>query len=170
MRRRYVVLLRAISNVGMQSFRDAMTRLGFRDVESYGMSGNLLFTADRPDTATLERRIAAEFGTAAFVRTRPELAKIVADDPYGSTIVFLAKAPTPTRRRAFLHLDFETPRPVLRGRTLFYVYPGTLRGKRTPTRFRARPRCSRHVPFRAGGHATSRANEEQSGLEISLYV
>jgi uncharacterized protein (DUF1697 family) len=135
MRRRYVVLLRAISNVGMQSFREAMTRLGLTDVESYGMSGNLLFTADDADTALLERRIAAEFGTAAFVRTRSELAKIVHQDPYSSTIVFLAHAPAPAARRAFLQLDFETPRPVLRGRTLFYVYPGTLRGKRTPLDF-----------------------------------
>ena len=135
MRRRYVVLLRAISNVGMQAFREAMTRLGFTDVESYGMSGNLLFAADRSDRALLEHRIAAQFGTAAFVRTRAELAKIVAQDPYASIIVFLARVPSPARRRAFLQLDFETPRPVLRGRTLFYVYPGTLRGKRTPLDF-----------------------------------
>jgi hypothetical protein len=46
--------------------------------------------------------------------------------------MFLARAPTAARRRAFLALDFEEPRPVLRGRTLYYVYPARRRGRRSP--------------------------------------
>jgi uncharacterized protein (DUF1697 family) len=130
-----VALLRAISNVGMQSFRDGMEELGFTDVESYGMSGNLLFNADRSDTASLERRIAARLGAAALVRTRPALARIVAQDPFGSSILFLARAPASARRQAFLRLDFEAPRPVLRGKTVYFVYPARLREKRTPLDF-----------------------------------
>ena len=44
----YLVLLRAITNVPMKPFRDAMQDMGFTDVESYGMSGNLLFDATYP--------------------------------------------------------------------------------------------------------------------------
>ncbi len=119
----------------MQSFREGMAELGFTDVESYGMSGNLLFNADRSDPASLEHRIAARLGAPALVRTRVELARIVAQDPFGSSILFLARAPTAARRRAFLRLDFEASRPVLRGRTVFFVYPASLRGKRTPLDF-----------------------------------
>lgn len=132
---RYVALLRAISNVSMQPFRAALEELGFTDVESYGMSGNFLFNATPSDTGLLERVIAKRLGCATFVRTRQEMAKVVAADPFGSAILFLARAPTATRRRRFLDLEFEGPRPVLRGHTLFFVYPARLRGKRTPTDF-----------------------------------
>lgn len=135
MQQRYIALLRAITNVEMKSFRVRMEELGFAHVQSYGTSGNLLFNADQSDRAALERRIAARFGTAAMVRTRRELAEIVAQDPYTSDILFLANAPTPAHRRTFLRLDFETPRPVLRGKTLYFAHPARLRGKRTPFEF-----------------------------------
>src|SRR5688572_2374268 len=82
MHRRYVVLLRAITNVRRQPFRQSMGELGFTDVTSYGASGNLLFSADTSDTASLERRIAAHLGVAAFARARAELARAVAENPF----------------------------------------------------------------------------------------
>jgi hypothetical protein len=132
---RYVALLRAISNVAMQSFRRRMEALGFRDVTSYGMSGNLLFEAASSDLSSLERRISGELGTAALVWTRPNLARVLARDPLGSSVLFLKRPPTAARRRAFGRLDFEAPRPVLRGRAVFFVYPARLRGRRTPFDF-----------------------------------
>src|SRR5688572_18398314 len=136
MHRRYVALLRAITNVGMQPFREALEELGFTDVASYGMSGNLIFTTDRSDRATLERRIAARLGAATFVRTRAELERVVGQDPFrgqpGASVMFLARPPTAARRRALLRLDFAASRPVLHGSTLFFVHPARLRGKRTP--------------------------------------
>jgi uncharacterized protein (DUF1697 family) len=131
----YVALLRAISNVGMQPFRQGMEELGFTAVESYGMSGNFLFRADRAGPAAHERRITAKFGTIAVVRTRPELARIMAHDPFGSSLLFLARAPTTTRRQAFHRLDFEVPRPILQGKTVYFVYPARRRGQRTPFDF-----------------------------------
>jgi uncharacterized protein (DUF1697 family) len=131
-RRRYVALLRAISNVRMGPFRDALRELGFIDVESYGTSGNLMFTTDHLDTAVLERRIGARLDVTVLVRTRSELARVVAEDPFGSSVLFLSRPPTAARRRAFAELDFEPPRPFLRGRTAFFVYPVRLRGKRSP--------------------------------------
>ena len=116
----------------MKPFRDAMQEMGFAGVETYGMSGNLLFDAATNDARMLERRIAERFGTDAFVRTRPAMARVVARDPLDAIVMFLEHAPTAANRRAFLGLEFEDPRPVLRGRTLYFSYPVRLRGRRTP--------------------------------------
>ncbi len=132
MQRRYVAFLRAITNVGMQPFRNGLEELGFSNVESYGASGNLLFDADASDTASLERRIAARLDAVTMVRTRRDLARIVAQDPFGSTIMFLARAPAAARCRALLNLPFDDPSPVLYGKHVFLVFPARLRGKRTP--------------------------------------
>jgi Protein of unknown function (DUF1697) len=134
-RRCYVVLLRAISNVKMQPFREALADLGFKDVESFGMSGNFFFRAGCLDKSTLERRIEARLGVTAFVRTHSELARIVTEDPVGSSVLILSRPPTAARRRAFARLDFAPPRPVLRGSTVYFVHPARLRGKRVPFDF-----------------------------------
>ena len=130
--RRFVALLRAITNVPMKPFRDAMHEMGFADVQSYGMSGNLLFEASTTDAGALERRIARRFGTDAFVRTRAEMARAVAKDPLKAIVMFLERPPSAARRRAFLELEFQEPRPVLSGRTLYFSYPLLLHGRRTP--------------------------------------
>jgi uncharacterized protein (DUF1697 family) len=127
---RLVALLRAISNVPMQPYRERMEALGFTDVGSVGMSGNLLFSARRLDPGVLERRISAALGTVAL-RSRREMAAIVAHDPFASGIFFMAQPPTAERRR-FMQMDLDAPRPILRGRTVYFVYPVRLRGKRSP--------------------------------------
>lgn len=131
-RPRYVVLLRALANMPMKPFRDALEELGFTDVASYATSGNLLFNARARDPAALERRIATRLGTAAFVRTRTEMARVVTQDPLGAIIMFLARAPAAAKRRAFLDLDFQEPHPIIRGRTVYFSVPLLLRGRRTP--------------------------------------
>jgi uncharacterized protein (DUF1697 family) len=135
MERQYVALLRAISNVRMEPFREAMEALGFTDVASYGMSGNFLFNAGGSDTEAMERCTAERFNTAAFVRNREEMATIVAEDPFNSTVMFLARAPGIVQRTAFLDLEFETPTPVLRATTVYFVHPARLVGKRSPFDF-----------------------------------
>jgi uncharacterized protein (DUF1697 family) len=131
-RPRHVALLRAITNVPMKPFRRALEELGFTDVESYATSGNVLFNARASDPAALERRIAGRVGTAAFVRTRTEMARVVAQDPLGAMVMFLAHPPAAAKRHAFLDLDFQEPHPVLRGRTVYISFPLLLRGRRTP--------------------------------------
>jgi hypothetical protein len=115
----------------MGPFRDGMEDLGFTDVQSYGTTGNLLFNASATDLRALERRVAAHFDTDAFVRTRSEMARVVTKDPLGAIVMFLGRPPSAARRRAFLELDFQEPRPVLRGRTLYFSYPLLVRGRRT---------------------------------------
>jgi uncharacterized protein (DUF1697 family) len=129
---RYVALLRGITNMRMKPFRDAMEELGYTDVESFATSGNLLFKARGGNPASLERRIAARFHAAAFVRTRTEMARVIAHDPLGAMVMFLARPPAAARKRAFLDLDFQGQQPVLRGRPLYFSFPLLLRGKRTP--------------------------------------
>ena len=131
MKKRYVALLRAISNLSMKPFREQMEELGFTDVESYGMSGNLLFNTKRAKVAALERIISEQFGTPAMVRTSSQVSKVIANDPFGSSILFLTRSSTASKRNQFLQLDFESPRPVLRGTTVYFVHPALLRGKRT---------------------------------------
>jgi uncharacterized protein (DUF1697 family) len=130
MKKRFVALLRAISNVSMKPFREKMEDLGFTDVESYGMSGNLLFNTKRMDVSTLERLISEQFGTPAMVRTSSQLTKVVANDPFGSGILFLTRSPTAAKRRRLLQLDFDSPRPVIEGKTVYFVHPARLKGKR----------------------------------------
>jgi uncharacterized protein (DUF1697 family) len=99
------------------------------------MSGNLLFTASQTAISTLEERIAGRFRTDAFVRTAAAVAKIVANDPFGGAILFLAKPPALAHREEFKQLDFEGRRPVLRGATVYFHYPTRLSGRKTPFDF-----------------------------------
>jgi hypothetical protein len=91
-----------------------------------------LFEATDGDTRTLERKIGTRFGTDAFVRTHAEMKRAVSQDPLAGIVMFLDRPPPAARRRAFLGLDVQNPRPVLRGRTLYFSYPLLLRGRRTP--------------------------------------
>jgi hypothetical protein len=115
-----------------EALSPCLGELGFTDVESYATSGNLLFNARSSDPAALERRIAARVGTAVFVRTPTEMARVVAQDPLGAMVMFLAHPPAAAKRHGFLDLDFQEPHPVLRGRTVFFSFPLLLRGRRTP--------------------------------------
>jgi uncharacterized protein (DUF1697 family) len=109
-----------------------MQEMGFTGVESYGMSGNLLFDTTTTHTRALEERIAERFGTDAFVRTRTEMAWVVARDPLDAIVMFLERPPTAAMKRVFAELDIRDPRPLLTGRTLYFSYPLLLRDRRTP--------------------------------------
>jgi uncharacterized protein (DUF1697 family) len=132
---RYVALLRAISNVSMAPFRAGMEALGYAEVASFGMSGNLIFTAEGgADGAVMEERIGRRLGAVAIVRSAGDMARAAKLDRFPearwSTAIFLARAPTPAERERFLALDFAAPKPVLQGREAFYAFPLTLAGKK----------------------------------------
>lgn len=63
----YVALLRGI-NVGgkntvpMQRLRQMFEKLGFKDAKTYINSGNVIFSADKPDALTIEAAFKKEFG------------------------------------------------------------------------------------------------------------
>jgi uncharacterized protein (DUF1697 family) len=104
----YAALLRGINlgpsnKIAMPALRALAVELGYEHVATYINSGNLTFTSTKK-AATLERELAAaikaEFGFSidVAVRTKAQLAKAVAGNPYPDgepskvTVAFLTKA------------------------------------------------------------------------------
>jgi uncharacterized protein (DUF1697 family) len=87
---RQVALLRGI-NVGgnkkvpMATLREVFDGLGYTDVRTYVNSGNVVFDGPKATAKKIEQAIEAQFGfdVAVVLRTRDELAQVVADDPFG---------------------------------------------------------------------------------------
>lgn len=120
---RYATFLRAI-NVGgrtvtMDVLRGIFNNLGFKNVQTYIQSGNVIFETAENETAALESRIAArlesELGYAvpAFIRTGPELAAIAQNWPFDQVktadhvlyVSFLQGPPEPSAARAVADLE-----------------------------------------------------------------
>jgi len=121
-----VALLRSI-NVGgrnrlpMADLRDLVASLGFGDVQTYLQSGNVVFTATDPAAgvgAALEDGIRARMGleVPVIVRTAPQLARLVAANPYAGIgadpktvhVTFLARAPDAAHRAELARLAAES--------------------------------------------------------------
>ena len=106
---RHIALLRGI-NVGghkkvpMADLRAALEDAGFEDVKTYVQSGNVALTAKERSPGKVGRKVEAAiekafgFDVAVVVRSRDEIAALVADDPLGDVatnptyrvVVFLA--------------------------------------------------------------------------------
>jgi uncharacterized protein (DUF1697 family) len=103
-----IALLRSV-NVGgrtvpMSRLRELFEQLGHANVRTYIQSGNVVFEAKGPASgvrAALEHEIDATFGfdVTVLLRTPPELAKVVAQNPYDSDayVTFLDGVPDRTR-------------------------------------------------------------------------
>jgi uncharacterized protein (DUF1697 family) len=119
--------LRGISNVPMKPFRTAFERLGFSEVETFGATGNILFCAAENDASALESRIGEAVGAEAFVRSREELATIVAQNPYADSkgaSVFLARHQIGQSQAESLSAGgFAGDPPVISGANVYFVYP-----------------------------------------------
>jgi uncharacterized protein (DUF1697 family) len=87
-----VAFLRAI-NVGghtvkMDDLRRLFEQLGFRNVETFIASGNVIFEAKSADVAALQKKIEAHlqkslgYEVRTFIRTESEVAKIAAHAPF----------------------------------------------------------------------------------------
>jgi uncharacterized protein (DUF1697 family) len=91
---RYLALLRGINvgghnKVAMADLRDLAAALGHTEVATYIQSGNLVFSSTKTDVTSLadelEREIAARLlvRPAVVVVSGPELAQVIADNPFG---------------------------------------------------------------------------------------
>jgi hypothetical protein len=64
------------------------------------------------------------------------MARIVGFNPYsghpGASVLFLARAPSSTQRRRIKMAVFATGKPIVRGKTVYFLYPVRVEGKRTP--------------------------------------
>jgi uncharacterized protein (DUF1697 family) len=137
---RHVVLLRGVNlgprnRIGMADLRAALADAGFADVKTYLQSGNVVLSSKkRPDTVAREcsQLVADRFAhdVAVVVRTRGELADVVARDPLRKTsdpkryqVTFLSKEPSAeiVDELAALAVDGEKLAHV--GRELYAWHP-----------------------------------------------
>jgi len=114
---RYALLLRGV-NVGtknalpMSELRAMLEQLGCKDVQTYVQSGNVVLSSRAAPTRVarkVERTVADSFGLEipVVVRTRDELADVVARDPLGD----VASNP---KRYQVTFLDGKLSRDVVR--------------------------------------------------------
>jgi uncharacterized protein (DUF1697 family) len=137
---RQIALLRGV-NVGgkrpvpMAALRELLGRLGYADVATYLQSGNVVLTSDlAPERLerALEAAILDEMGVdpQVVVRTRDELADVVAGNPLGEVaepkrfqVSFLSAAPAPEVVRALESADVAPERVAVRGREVYAWHP-----------------------------------------------
>ena len=107
---RYVALLRGVNlgghTVKMDRLRSLFEALGFKNVETFIASGNVIFEATSKSAAALEKKIAAHlekslgFPALTFLRTDKELAEVLEHDalaeprPQSVYVAFLPSEPS----------------------------------------------------------------------------
>ncbi len=139
----YVALLRAVNlgstnKVAMADVRACTEELGFDDVRTHALSGNVVFGAPKKSADAIAKQLHAAytdcfgFDIPVMVRTGAQLKKIVADNPLADVadnpsrqhVYFLAK---PVAAGALVDLDPDELAPeawALRSRELHVWTPG----------------------------------------------
>jgi uncharacterized protein (DUF1697 family) len=136
-----VAFLRGINvgrhgRVAMADVRDLLEGLAYEHVRTHLQSGNIVL-ASRLRPAQLERALEGQLShglgltTRVFVRTRDELADVVARDPFGKLaddpsrylVSFLDREPEPERLRELAAVDVSPERFVVSGRELYAWHP-----------------------------------------------
>lgn len=133
----FIAFLRAVNvgGTGKLAMRDLVAlceQAGFSGARTYVQSGNVVFASDRSAAhvkATLERAVSQIVGkpTAVLLRTRDELARILADSPFPDAapnrviVFFLDEAPAQTVLATAKGATSE--QLILRGRELYIHCP-----------------------------------------------
>jgi uncharacterized protein (DUF1697 family) len=134
---KYVALLRAV-NVGgtgklpMSELRAMCESIAFANVRTYIASGNVIFESDRSEAAVkaeLERCLQAYAGkpVGVLIRTGPELAAILAGNPFQSaapnrTVAIFLDAPPPADTLA--GVSGQQTEEIALGKREIYVHYG----------------------------------------------
>jgi uncharacterized protein (DUF1697 family) len=112
----YVSLLRGINvsaqkRIKMEELRSLYAALGFRNVQTYIQSGNVVFQSQNPDAVELSRNIEASieghfgYSVSVVMRRRSDLHRILDHNPFlrdrdeditKLCVVFLAASPDPS--------------------------------------------------------------------------
>ena len=121
----------------MSDLRALLVGLGYGDVRTHLQSGNVVLESGKsPEQLrrTIEKALADEFevDVEIFVRTRDELADVIARDPLGDVaddpsrylVSFLSAEPDPARVREAAAADAGQERFAVSGRELFAWHPG----------------------------------------------
>ena len=116
----------------MADLRGLLTELGYEDVKTHLMSGNALFTSPKTAKALaqeLEQAIDKDLcaGVKVVVRSRAELAKVVADNPLADAaadgskflVVFLSAKPDPAPLKEIDPADFIPEEFAVGGREIY---------------------------------------------------
>lgn len=138
---RYIAFLRAI-NVGghkvkMADLRVLFERLGFRNVETFIASGNVIFETPAGNLPQLEEQIgrylqnALGYEVTAFIRTPAELAAIVAYEAFPAAevqapgnslfVVFLPAPPKDSVKRELRAFQSELDEFAVNGRQVYWL-------------------------------------------------
>ena len=89
----YVAMLRGINVSGhkiirMEQLRDTCTALGFRNLQTYVQSGNLVFLADSKSPSAISKNIAQAilddfgFSVPVLVKTLREMKEVIENNPF----------------------------------------------------------------------------------------
>lgn len=140
-RPRQVALLRAVNlgasrKLNMPALREALARAGHEGVRTHLQSGNVVVEsalAAAELERTLERQIRSAFGfdVPVIVRTRAQLAKVVAADPLGKVVTnparyqvtFLAAKPAAAAVRELEGVDVDPEQVAVIGREIYVWHP-----------------------------------------------
>lgn len=138
---KYVAFLRAI-NVGghtvkMEYLRDLFAALGFRNVETFIASGNVIFDSTTKSTRALEQKIEScllkslGYEVATFIRSTAELADIAQHKPFSEAelsnaghalyIGFMASEPSDAAKKKLLSLPTKVDDFHLHGREVYWL-------------------------------------------------
>jgi uncharacterized protein (DUF1697 family) len=138
---RQIVLLRGVNlgssrRLAMADLRALLVSLGYDDARTLLQSGNVVLTTRKAPAKLkreLEQQIAAELGleTEVFVRTRDEVADVIARDPFRGVAVnpsrylvsFLSGKPDAKLVRELAAVDVAPERVASRGREIYSWHP-----------------------------------------------
>ncbi len=145
---RQIALLRGINlgsrrRVSMAELRELLADAGYADVRTHLQSGNVVLTSeDPPDrlASALQERIAERLGldVAVLVRTRDELAEVIARDPFAGIaddpkryqVSFLADEVDARVASDLQSAALAPERVVVAGREIYAWHPNGLQGSR----------------------------------------
>ena len=124
----YIAMLRGINITGhkiirMEALRTSFETLGFRRVQTYVQSGNVIFEArnDANLAGKIKKRILADFGfnVSVLVKTPREMAQVICDNPFPKQagtddsrlyVTFLSAPAPPTAESALKGMATEPER------------------------------------------------------------
>jgi uncharacterized protein (DUF1697 family) len=145
---RYAAFLRGINlgprrRVGSAELRSMFEEVGFREVDTFRSSGNVVFEADREPAAKLTERIeealarSLGYDVAVFLRSADELRAIAEHEPFDRRLIeaspgklqvtLLAEKPAARVRDAVLAHGTDEDRLAFHDRELYWLPSGRMR-------------------------------------------
>jgi uncharacterized protein (DUF1697 family) len=134
---RYIALLRGVNlgghTVKMDRLKKHFEELGFKKVETFIASGNVIFETASKGGAALEKKIAAHlekslgFPALTFLRSDRELAEVLEHDALGEPrpqsvyIAFLSATPSKEARARLMSFRSKTDDFHVNGREVYWL-------------------------------------------------